>query len=142
MAIADGIIQSVEALLAWIGTGLKQSMADYCDIESVDDEHTITFKDGTLVTIVSLLGSYRMIGAEEFKETDGKISKSLKSYISNGGMLCMSTSLAIQTLPRGISRTPWRPQWRLQSGWGWTSTTCSTRMCATWPSIALPRRYL
>lgn len=85
MAIADGIIQSVEALLAWIGTGLKQSMADYCDIESVDDEHTITFKDGTLVTIVSLLGSYRMIGAEEFKETDGKISKSLKSYISNGG---------------------------------------------------------
>lgn len=85
MAFAYGIIDSVETLLAWIGTGLKQSIADYCDIESVDDEHTITFKDGTLVTIISLLGSYRMIGAEEFKETDGKISGSLKSYLSNGG---------------------------------------------------------
>lgn len=85
MAFADGIIGSVETLLAWIGTGLKQSVADYCEIESVDDEHTITFKDGTLVTIVSLLGSCRMIGAEEFNETDGKISKSLKSYIANGG---------------------------------------------------------
>lgn len=85
MAIADGIIESVETLLAWMGTGLKQSIADYCDIESIDDEHTITFKDGTLVTIIALLGSYRMIGAEEFKETDAKISKSLKSYLANGG---------------------------------------------------------
>lgn len=85
MAFAYGLIDSVETLLAWIGTGLKQSIADYCDIESVDDEHTITFKDGTLVTIISLLGSYRMIGAEEFRETDSKISSSLKSYLSNGG---------------------------------------------------------
>lgn len=85
MSVADGIIGSVETLLAWIGTGIKQSIADYCDIETVDDEQTIAFKDGTLVTIIALLGSYRMIGPEEFKETDDKISKSLKSYLSNGG---------------------------------------------------------
>lgn len=85
MSFADGFIESVETLLAWIGTGLKQSMADYSEIESVDDENTITFKDGSLVTIISLLGSYRMIGAEEFVETDTKISKSLKAYLSNGG---------------------------------------------------------
>ncbi len=85
MAFAEEIIDSVETLLAWIGTGIKQSIADYCDIETVDDEQTIVFKDGTLVTIISLLGSYRMIGADEFQETDDKISKSLKSYLSNGG---------------------------------------------------------
>jgi len=84
-AVAETFIDSVEKLLAWIGTGLKQSLADYCDIESVDDAQTITFKDGSLITIISLLGSYRMIGRDEFRETDDKISKSLKSYLSNGG---------------------------------------------------------
>lgn len=85
MSFADEVVDSVESLLAWIGTGLKQSIADYSDIETVDDEQTIVFRDGTLVTIIALLGSYRMIGAEEFQETDGKISKSLRSYIANGG---------------------------------------------------------
>lgn len=85
MDMADGIIESVEKLLAWIGSGVKQGFADYSEIDAVDDDQTITFKDGSLVTIISLLGSYRMIGAEEFAETDGKISKSLKSYLSNGG---------------------------------------------------------
>ncbi len=85
MAIADEVIESIEKLLAWVGTGLKQGIADYCDIESVDDTQTIVFKDGTLVSIVSMLGSYRMIGAEEFDEIDGKISKSLKSYFASGG---------------------------------------------------------
>ncbi len=85
MEIAEGIIESVEKLLAWIGSGVKQGFSDYSEIDSVDDAQTITFKDGTLLTIISLLGSYRMIGAEEFKETDGKISKSLKSYLANGG---------------------------------------------------------
>lgn len=84
-ATADSIVDSVEKLLAWMGTGLKQSLADYCDIESVDDEQTITFKDGSLVTIISLLGSYRMIGRDEFSETDEKIFKSLKAYLANGG---------------------------------------------------------
>lgn len=83
--IADNIIETIETLLAWGGSALKQSFADYSEIETVDDKQTITFRDGTLVTIVELLGSYRMVGSEEFADTDSKISKSLKSYLSNGG---------------------------------------------------------
>ncbi|WP_324810059.1 hypothetical protein [Ralstonia pickettii] len=85
MAFAENLVENVETLLAWISRGVKQAAADYCDIESVDDEQTITMRDGTLLTVIRLHGSYRMIGAEEFQDADTKISKSLKAYIGTGG---------------------------------------------------------
>lgn len=85
MAVADNIIDTVERLLAWMSSGVKQAGADMCDIEAVDDDQTITMKDGSLLTVFRLHGSYRMIGAEEFRDADIKISKSLKAYLSSGG---------------------------------------------------------
>ncbi|MDH0342011.1 hypothetical protein [Chromobacterium haemolyticum] len=84
-AFVDSVIENVENLLAWLSSSVKQAGADYCDVESVDDEQTIAFRDGTLATIVRLHGSYRMIGSEEFRDIHDKISKSLKAYLSTGG---------------------------------------------------------
>lgn len=85
MAFVDSVIEGVENLLIWMSSSTKQAGADYCDIESVDDEQTIAFRDGSLATIIRLHGSYRMIGAEEFKDIHGTISKNLKAYLNTGG---------------------------------------------------------
>jgi len=85
MKFAERVIDNIESLLAWAATSVKQAGADYCDIESVDDEQTITMRDGTLLTIIQIHGSYRMIGAEEFGEVDTTIAGSLKAYLSSGG---------------------------------------------------------
>lgn len=82
---ADRVIHSVEALLAWLGESVKQSLSDYSDLESVDDEHTLVLRDGSLVSMISMDGSYRLVGKDEFEEADGCISRSLRSYLSSGG---------------------------------------------------------
>lgn len=81
----ESFVDSVEGFLAWIGSGVKQAAADYIDIESVDDDTTLTMRDGSLLTVIRLDGALRMIGTEEFNDADTRISKSLKSYLGNGG---------------------------------------------------------
>ncbi|NMX77604.1 type IV secretion protein IcmB [Pseudomonas sp. WS 5532] len=85
MSFATSVVETVEGLLAYFGGKLKQNLADYIDIESVDDESTLTLKDGTLLTVIQLHGSFRMIGEQEFSDCDSLISKSLKAYLNNGG---------------------------------------------------------
>ncbi len=85
MAFAEHLIETVERLLDWLSSGLKQTGPDYCQIEAVDDQHTFTLQDGTLLTVIRLHGSYRMIGAAEFAEVNAQISQSLKAYLSTGG---------------------------------------------------------
>jgi len=85
MAFADALADFVEGILAWASKGVKQGVADYIDIEAPDDERTFAMKDGTLLTILQLHGSYRMTGPEEFEDTTSRIARSLKAYLDSGG---------------------------------------------------------
>ncbi|MGK8983712.1 type IV secretion protein IcmB [Pseudomonas aeruginosa] len=82
---AAGIVDTIEDLLAYVCSKFKMAMADYVNIESIDDEQTMTMRDGTLLTVLQLHGSTRMIGEVEFAECDSLFSNSLKAYLSNGG---------------------------------------------------------
>jgi intracellular multiplication protein IcmB len=84
-SFAESVVDNVEALLAWLSQGVKQAGADYCDIETVDDDQTIVFKDGTLATVIRLHGSFRMVGALEFREIHDTLSGGLKAYLNTGG---------------------------------------------------------
>ncbi|GAI33019.1 unnamed protein product, partial [marine sediment metagenome] len=62
---AAGIVDTIEDLLAYVCSKFKMAMADYINIESIDDEQTMTMRDGTLLTVLQLHGSTRMIGEVE-----------------------------------------------------------------------------
>ena len=85
MSFVNSCVNTVEGLLQYLSSGLNQSLTDYCDLESVDDDQTITMRDGTLFTIVRVQGSVRMIGQEEFGDAYDTINKGLKSYFNSGG---------------------------------------------------------
>lgn len=48
---AAGIVDTIEDLLAYVCSKFKMAMADYINIESIDDEQTMTMRDGTLLTL-------------------------------------------------------------------------------------------
>lgn len=43
---AAGIVDTIEDLLAYVCSKFKMAMADYVNIESIDDEQTMTMRDG------------------------------------------------------------------------------------------------
>lgn len=68
MALLDSIIDSADKLLDFIGTKTKQSIADYCDIETTDNESSLVSKDGSLLSIISIDGVKRLIGSKALVE--------------------------------------------------------------------------
>lgn len=54
-------------LLAPFQIGLRQSVDSFIRLETVEDEHTIVAKDGSLVTYMKVEGSRAIIGPDEYK---------------------------------------------------------------------------
>ncbi|MFL9611096.1 hypothetical protein ACKF11_13495 [Methylobacillus sp. Pita2] len=83
MSMVDSLIDFLEEMSTWVGSGLKQHAADYIDIETNDSRNVLALKDGSLISIVRLHGSRKLMGAEEFEAMHGEVHRSLKSYMSD-----------------------------------------------------------
>ncbi len=81
----DSIVDSVDTVLAWISAGLKQTSETYCDLETAENRYTLVARDGSLVTILKVLGSTRLIGAEEFEKIHEGITASWLSAFTRRG---------------------------------------------------------
>lgn len=81
----DSFLQSVDATLWRIGHFLGLSASRYCDIETVDEEsdHAMVTRDGGLVSLLSLAGTGRMVGEDEFDRVVFRLSSQLRSYLSS-----------------------------------------------------------
>lgn len=66
MAIIDPIIDSIDSLMAWISSMLKQTTESYCEIETAEDEFTLVAHDGSLVSVIKIEGVKELIGGAEF----------------------------------------------------------------------------
>lgn len=66
MAILTSVVESIDNLLDFIGSKSKQSISDYCDIETADDEHVLVAKNGSLLTIINLDGIKTLVNSESF----------------------------------------------------------------------------
>ncbi len=62
----DPLLESIDSLLAWFSTELKQTVESYCDLETADDDRTLVARDGSLVSVIRVFGVTRLIGEEEF----------------------------------------------------------------------------
>jgi len=85
MKAVEKIADFVEGMFQFLGTSLKQSAADYCDIEYTEDERTFVLKDGSRMTLLRVGGARQMIGTHEFDATCGRLATSLQAFMRGGG---------------------------------------------------------
>lgn len=62
-------IDGVDTVLDAITSALKSSIHDYCDIETVDDPHTLVAKNGALLSVVQIHGIRNLVSTKTLYET-------------------------------------------------------------------------
>jgi intracellular multiplication protein IcmB len=85
MAVIEPLLSNIDALLAWIGSGLGQYTDYYCAIESADSRHALVSKDGSLVSIIKVHGATELVGEAEFQDIHNGIINSLGPALSRQG---------------------------------------------------------
>jgi intracellular multiplication protein IcmB len=81
----DPLLDSVDAILAWFSTELKQTTESYCDLETADDATTLVARDGSLLSIIRIFGVTRLIGQEEFDAIHQGLTQSLQATLKRPG---------------------------------------------------------
>lgn len=81
----DPFLDSIDSILAWFSTELKQTVESYCDLETADDTTTLVARDGSLISVIRVFGVTRLIGQEEFDSIHYGISQSLQATLKRPG---------------------------------------------------------
>lgn len=85
MSLIDPVLDSIDALMAWFSSSVKQTSESYCDLETAEDEHTLVARDGSLVSIIKVKGIAKLIGTEEFDRLCLGVGQGIQSTMSNPG---------------------------------------------------------
>ncbi len=84
-SFVDPLLDSIDSIMAWFSTELKQTTESYCDIETAEDTHTLVSRDGSLVSVIRVHGVTRLVGTEEFDSIHAGLSQSLQSTLKRPG---------------------------------------------------------
>lgn len=68
-----------------VGSFLQESLADMIRIETMEDDQTITMKDGSMMSMIALEGALRSPGEEELMEMVERLRIALSPYLSSPG---------------------------------------------------------
>ncbi len=85
MSLIDPILDSIDSLLAWFSTELKQTVESYCDIETAENTTTLVARDGSLVSIIRVYGVTKLIGTDEFNMIHNGLTQSLQATLKRNG---------------------------------------------------------
>lgn len=83
--VMDYILSSVDSLLEWMATALKTTAASYCDLEAVDNRHTLVTRDGGMVSVLQIEGVQFMVGGEEFERLHEGVTNAFSTAMSREG---------------------------------------------------------
>ena len=81
----DPVLDSIDSVLAWFSTELKQTTESYCDLETADSTNTLVARDGSLISVVRMFGVTRLVGQEEFDAIHRGLTQSLQSTLKRPG---------------------------------------------------------
>lgn len=81
----DPLLDSIDAILAWFSTDLKQTTESYCDLETADDHHTLVARDGSLISVIRVFGVTKLVGQEEFNQIHAGLTQSLQATLKRPG---------------------------------------------------------
>jgi intracellular multiplication protein IcmB len=85
MSFVDPVLDSIDSILAWFSTELKQTAESYCDIETADSKNTLVARDGSLISVIRVHGVTKLIGVEEFATIHNGLTQSLQATLKRPG---------------------------------------------------------
>ncbi|CAL7959983.1 intracellular multiplication protein IcmB [Gammaproteobacteria bacterium] len=83
--IANIIIDTVDAFIAWASSSIGQSTESYCEIQTADSPTVLVGNDGSLISVLRIDGVQALIGAEEFNRIQDGLRHSLQTTMSRKG---------------------------------------------------------
>jgi len=81
----DPVLDSIDALLAWMGSALGQTTEHYCTLETADNRHTLVARDGSLVSVIRLMGATELVGVAEFQRIHAGLINSISPALKRPG---------------------------------------------------------
>lgn len=89
MSLGRKIIDFTDSALDMVGQQVKQSIADYCDLETADiadSDFTLVSKDGSLLTIMEIGGVRQLVGGAAFyNQIVQPLSSGLQTLLESSG---------------------------------------------------------
>lgn len=85
MSFIDPVLDSIDSILAWFSTELKQTAESYCDLETADSKNTLVARDGSLVSVIRVFGVTKLIGTDEFEAIHAGLTQSLQATLKRPG---------------------------------------------------------
>jgi len=81
----DPLINGIDALFHWFGEATHQSGTSYCELETADSRHSLVSRNGSLISLLRIHGSTRLVGPEEFERIHKNLSMSLQAPMGRPG---------------------------------------------------------
>ena len=72
----------IEIILMLFLQSMKADVEDYCDLETVSDEHTFVTKTGAMITIIEYKGIKSLISGDAFSRQIGLMTSNMRNYVS------------------------------------------------------------
>lgn len=81
----DPVLEAVDSFVAWISSGLKQTTDGYCELETADSPTVLVSHDGSLISIVRIIGAQALMGTPEFNRLRDGLTTGLQTRMSRTG---------------------------------------------------------
>ena len=66
MSLFGSLLDGMDSVFLWLSSTVKHSLADYCDLETAEDENILVARDGSLMSVLRVEGSKTLVGARNF----------------------------------------------------------------------------
>jgi intracellular multiplication protein IcmB len=76
---------TIDSFLGWLSESLGQSVSAYCDLETAESRFSLVASDGSLVSIMKIHGSTKLVGPEEYNKILDHVHGALKTGLSQEG---------------------------------------------------------
>ncbi len=80
-----GLLSFVENTIAMLSMGLRQPLAAFCKLETVEDEYTFVSGDGSLVSLLRIDGAFKLVGERELAQIVDGASLAMAPYLERPG---------------------------------------------------------
>lgn len=81
----DPVLETIDSFVAWISSGLKQTTESYCDIETADSPTVLVTHDGSLLSVIRIVGAQALLGSSEFNRLRDGLTTGLQTRMSRPG---------------------------------------------------------
>lgn len=85
MSVSSKLISALDSIIYAFKSGVKSSLKDYSDLETILNPTTLVAKDGSMATIYEIYGSKSYVGEEEVLLLEEQLYSTLKSSLQKEG---------------------------------------------------------